>query len=151
MSKPLTGRRVLAIFAAGFGIILAVNLTMAVLATRTFPGMVVENSYVASQNFNAGLEAGRAQQARGWKVTPEVKDKALLVTARTSAGAALKGAQVEALLTHPLGQVPPVRLALLPGPEGRYSATLPQGLWDMELTVQRGGERHWLRQRIEVG
>ena len=151
MSGPLTGRRVLAIFVIGFGIVIAVNLTMAVLATRTFPGLVVENSYVASQNFNEGLVAGRAQQARGWKVTPNVNGAALVVEARAANGAALEGAQVKALLTHPLGKVEPVRLTLLPGQEGSYRATLPPGLWDMELTVERGGERHWMRERVEVG
>lgn len=151
MSTPLTGRRVLAIFVAGFGIVFAVNITMAVLATRTFPGMVVENSYVASQNFNEGLEAGRVQKARGWQVTPQLQGRALRVTARKADGAAISGAQVQALLTHPLGHVPPARLKLLPGPGGSYAATLPPGLWDMELTVERGHDRHWLQERIKVG
>lgn len=48
----LTGRKVFAIMATGFGIIISVNLTMAYSAISTFPGLVVKNSYVASQNFD---------------------------------------------------------------------------------------------------
>lgn len=46
--KELTGRHVLLMFVAGFGIIIAVNLTLAFSAVRTFPGLEVKNSYVAS-------------------------------------------------------------------------------------------------------
>ncbi|MEM7744237.1 MAG: FixH family protein [Pseudomonadota bacterium] len=64
MSKPLTGRKVLAIAIGCFGLVVAANLTMLFSATGTFPGLVVKNSYVASQHFNAEAEA---QQALGWK------------------------------------------------------------------------------------
>ena len=38
-------------FALAFGVIIAVNLTLAFQAVRTFPGLEVKNSYVASQSF----------------------------------------------------------------------------------------------------
>lgn len=67
-AKPLTGRKVLAIFVGAFGIILAVNITLLVSAVRTFPGLEVKNSYVASQTFD---DRAQAQTAMGW--APEVK------------------------------------------------------------------------------
>lgn len=59
----LTGRKVFAITAGAFGVIIAVNLAMAYSAISTFPGIEVGNSYVASQKFDA---ARSAQEALGW-------------------------------------------------------------------------------------
>ena len=52
MTRRFTGWHFTAIITAFFGVVIAVNLTMAVFATRTFGGVVVENSYVASQTFD---------------------------------------------------------------------------------------------------
>ncbi|MGO4840209.1 FixH family protein, partial [Rhizobiaceae sp. 2RAB30] len=62
-----TGRHMLAIMVAFFGTIIAVNVTMATLAGRSWTGFVVKNSYVASQEFNRKAEQGRAQAALGWE------------------------------------------------------------------------------------
>ena len=56
MTRQFTGRHMLAILIAFFGTVIAVNMVMAVLATRTFGGLVVENSYVATRQFNGWLE-----------------------------------------------------------------------------------------------
>ena len=45
--RPFTGRHMAAIMVAFFGVVIAVNVYMARLATSTFTGVVVENSYVA--------------------------------------------------------------------------------------------------------
>ncbi|MDF0601064.1 FixH family protein [Psychromarinibacter sp. C21-152] len=74
--KPLTGRKVFAIFAAGFGVIIAVNVVLAVQAVGTFPGLEVKNSYVASQTFD---DDRAAQEALGWDVSAEVTGGALRV------------------------------------------------------------------------
>lgn len=61
-----TGRHMLVIMLAFFGVIIAVNVTMAWFARSSWTGFVVENSYVASQQFNTKMAATRAQNARGW-------------------------------------------------------------------------------------
>jgi nitrogen fixation protein FixH len=48
------------ILVAFFAVVIAVNLLMARLAISTFGGVVVENSYVASQHFNTLAGRGRA-------------------------------------------------------------------------------------------
>ena len=65
MKRELTGRHVLAITLCAFGVIVAVNLVMAFKAVGTFPGLEVQNSYVASQSFDRDRAA---QQALGWTV-----------------------------------------------------------------------------------
>lgn len=66
--KPLTGRKVLFVLLSAFGVILAVNMTLLYNAVKTFPGLEVKNSYVASQTFD---DRAIAQRALGW--APEVK------------------------------------------------------------------------------
>ncbi len=66
----IKGWHVLSWFVIGFGIIIAVNLTLAVNAVRTFPGLEVKNSYVASQAFEADRAA---QTALGWEVSATVE------------------------------------------------------------------------------
>lgn len=61
-----TGRHMLVIMLAFFGVIVAVNVTMAWFARSSWTGFVVENSYVASQQFNTKMAETRAQNARGW-------------------------------------------------------------------------------------
>jgi len=79
----LTGWHVLAGFVAAFGIIIAVNLVMAVNAVRTFPGLEVKNSYVASQTFDADRAA---QEALGWNVTLKTDGDLLRLSIRDDLG-----------------------------------------------------------------
>ena len=67
MRKEFTGRHMAAILVAGFGVVIAVNLMMARFAVSTFGGVVVENSYVASQEFNTWLERAAQSRAIGWE------------------------------------------------------------------------------------
>lgn len=77
MIKEINGWHVLAGFVVMFGIIIAVNLTLAVNAVRTFPGLEVKNSYVASQAFQ---EDRAAQEALGWEVSATVTENLLELT-----------------------------------------------------------------------
>ena len=68
--KPFTGKHMAAIFVAGFAIVIAVNLLMASIAVGSFHGTVVDNSYVASQNYNGWLKQAAASRALGWQAVP---------------------------------------------------------------------------------
>jgi nitrogen fixation protein FixH len=61
--QKITGKHVLMIFVGAFSIIIGVNIALAVNAVRSFPGLEVKNSYVASQQFNTRRDA---QVALGW-------------------------------------------------------------------------------------
>lgn len=69
MAREINGWHVFTMFVIGFGIIIAVNLTLAFNAVRTFPGLEVKNSYVASQSFDRDRAA---QLALGWDVSARV-------------------------------------------------------------------------------
>ncbi|MEO8242166.1 MAG: FixH family protein [bacterium] len=66
-ARPLTGWHVLAMFVAFFGVVIAVNVTLAWKAISTFPGLEVDNGYVASQSFNVEMAA---QKALHWTLKP---------------------------------------------------------------------------------
>jgi len=70
-----TGRHLLLIMLAFFGVVIAVNVVMATLAGSSWTGLVVQNSYVASQEFNAKVAAARAQDRLGWKAKLEVRNE----------------------------------------------------------------------------
>ncbi len=70
----IKGWHVFAGFGLAFGIIIAVNLTLAFQAVATFPGLEVKNSYVASQSFDADRTA---QRALHWDVSATLSDHTL--------------------------------------------------------------------------
>lgn len=63
MTREINGYHVAGIFGGAFAVIIAVNAVLATQAVRTFPGLEVKNSYVASQSFDADRAA---QEALGW-------------------------------------------------------------------------------------
>lgn len=95
MMGEITGRKVAVFTVAAFGLIIAVNLTMAVLANRTFPGLEVENSYVASQQFN---DAALAQRALGWTAQADYAGGVLTVDIRDRDGMAAQVERIDALV-----------------------------------------------------
>lgn len=60
-----TGKHFLAVIVSFFGVIIAVNVTMAYLAETTWSGLLADNTYVASQEFNKRAAHMRAMAATG--------------------------------------------------------------------------------------
>lgn len=134
-----TGRHMLFIMVVFFGVIISVNLLMAVVATRSWTGLVVANSYVASQNFNDELAAGRKQADLGWQARLQVEPDAALV-ALTEAGAGgrpLQDFTVTLQLSRPTHENEDRLLSLGETGPGLYSAAirLGPGVWNAELRV----------------
>jgi nitrogen fixation protein FixH len=75
--KEMTGTHVFAMFALGFGTIIAVNLTLAWNAVSTFPGLEVKNSYVASQAYD---RERAAQEALDWDVAARLDGDSLILS-----------------------------------------------------------------------
>ncbi len=93
--KPLTGGKVFAIFAGAFALVLGVNLFMATMALGTFSGLEVQNSYVASQVFDAEREA---QEALGWTSGVNIVGDEVVLTLTGMDGKPAPVAQIEASL-----------------------------------------------------
>lgn len=129
------------VMAGGFGIVIAVNLFMATLAVGGFSGVVVKNSYVASQNFNGWLERAEAQDALGWDiVASRAQDGTVLVEMRNVP----EDAALAAVARRPLGEPDRREVALAGSPAVGFKSTepLPEGRWLLRLSVV-SGEREW--------
>ena len=134
MERPFTGRHMTMILVGFFGVVIVVNLLMARFATATFGGIVVENTYVASQEFNGWLDDAREQRALGWDaVTTWRPDNRLAV----QLAGVPAGAKVTARAHHPLGRLPDREIAFAANGENRFLSTsaLPAGRWLLRVEV----------------
>jgi nitrogen fixation protein FixH len=121
----LTGRHVLGITVGAFGIIIAVNMVMAVQAVRTFPGLEVANGYVASQTFDAER---KAQQALGWTAVPAYRDGKLTVALMDDEGLPAQVQSIDVLVGRTTASHDDVRPEMV-----RVS-----GIWEAHLALARG-------------
>lgn len=136
-SGEFTGRHMAIIMAAGFGIVIAVNAVMASLAIGGFHGVVVDNSYVASQKFNGWLDEADKARALGWRVQPErAADGHVLL--RTSG--VPRSIRLVAALRRPLGEKAHADLTFTPVSEGvwRSDQAIAQGRWLIRLSADAG-------------
>lgn len=141
MIQKFTGRHMAFVLVGFFGTIIAVNLTMARYASSTFGGIVVANSYVASQEFNRWLDKADASRALGWTTqTVRQADGRLLI----SIAGPGEGAVVTGTARHPLGRLPDVALTFDAQGGGRYLSreAVDAGRWTLRLTIIDGA-REW--------
>jgi nitrogen fixation protein FixH len=134
VTNRFTGWHFTAIITAFFGVVVAVNLTMAMFATRTFGGVVVENSYVASQKYNGWLAAAKRQQKLAWTIKAALDEQR-----RVTVALSVEDARVSGFARHPLGRAPDVPLSFVTrGSRSRSARSLPAGRWTIHLLVRRG-------------
>lgn len=135
--KRFTGWHMTGILVAFFGGVAAVNFTMASYARSTFGGIVVENSYVASQEFNGWLEQARESEALGWQAVTTWRPDGRLVV---SVGSAPDYLEATAIARHPLGRKPDRVLDFTRIGEGTYLSDqeLPGGRWTLRLELSDG-------------
>lgn len=147
--REITGRKVLVFMVGAFGLIIAVNVLMAYKAISTFPGLEVENSYVASQTWDA---ENKAQKALGWTLTHayDLTTRELRLTFADASGAPVDLASLEVLVGRTTeaseDQTPDfVRV----GADYVARATLNPGKWMMRVVAYaRDGTR--FHQRIDL-
>ena len=150
MTRRFTGRHMLTIMLAFFGVVVAVNMLMATLAARTFGGTVVDNSYVASQRFNSWLAEGRAQERLGWTARLSLDGARRVGVAVREGESALAGAELHAVARHPLGQAPDIALDFRTDGPGAYMSrtALPAGRWTVQLEIRHGGREKRLIENL---
>jgi len=136
---PFNGWHMTAILVAFFSVVIVVNVMMARLATGTFGGVVVENSYVASQHYTRWLDEAAKEKALGWKATASRSGAKVAV----DLAGAPTGAVVRAVARHPLGTLPDRELTFAQAQSGRFVSVqdLPAGRWELRLEVSAGGQR----------
>ncbi|HHY49334.1 MAG TPA: cytochrome oxidase [Alphaproteobacteria bacterium] len=120
-----------------FGVIVAVNATMAVVASASWTGLVVENSYVASQQFEAKRLAHVEQQAAGWQAALTYTPGTARLVVRDADGRPVDLGEVTILINRPVGGHDDRRLTLARQGDGSYAAAveLPRGVWEALVTA----------------
>ncbi|WP_052245350.1 FixH family protein [Halocynthiibacter namhaensis] len=130
----LNGYHVFGLFAAGFAVIITVNLFLAYSAVRTFPGLEVKNSYIASQDFDVNRAR---QQALGWQVEGSIEDGILRVEIRDVNGAPLEVAQLDAIVarrTHVRDDFTPN--FVFDGTDYVANVDMASGSWQLRLLLR---------------
>lgn len=137
MIRHFTGWHMLITMLAMFGLVIGVNLLMAHYALSTFGGTVVDNSYVASQNYNRWLADARAQDALGWRAAATLEDNGR-VAIRLGGARGPISARLTAVASHPLGRAPDQPLTFDRREDGNYLSTrpLPSGRWQLRIQVR---------------
>lgn len=93
--REFTGRHMLMVFCGAFGVIISVNLLLAYSAVKTFPGLEVKNSYVASQEFDVRRSA---QQSLGWSVYASAQGDQVMLEITDAEGNPVEVAKLSAIL-----------------------------------------------------
>ena len=134
-------------FVGFFLVVLLANGIMAAFAFGTWTGLSTEGAYEKGLAYNQTLQTRARQAALGWQVAialEQATDRPRLVAAlRTLDDTPLWADSVTARLTRPTHAGHDFEVSLADEGSGRFSSridlTLP-GLWDVSLTVIKGGK-----------
>ncbi|WP_373456290.1 FixH family protein [Rhizobium sp. L1K21] len=139
--STFTGWHMLAIMVSFFGVVIAVNFTMAYFAVSSWTGLVVENTYVASQEFNGKAAEARAWAATGIKTDLKASAEGIRYTITHPETGPLKGEKVVAEFRHPVGDKFDFTVTLTPEGNGVFVTNhpVPAGQWIVDLLTTDGG------------
>lgn len=133
MTREFTGRHMAIVVVSAFAVIILVNLALAYSAVKTFPGLEVKNSYVASQNFD---ERRVAQTALGWDVRADAMGGLVILAITDASGAPVQVQSLEAVLgraTHVKDDITPA--FKFDGTAYVAPVELGAGNWNIRMTA----------------
>ena len=138
--REFTGRHMLVFVLLFFGTIIGVNIYMATMAITSWTGLVVKNSYVASQEFNDKLAASRAQAELNLKVDLTYVEGTLIFSLLDTQNSPVTLENVEIALTRPIG-IQEDRLLMLEPTGSSYTIKeeLPMGVWNVVISAHVPG------------
>ena len=152
--KPLTGRNVLFMLVAFFGVVIAVNMVMMKLAILTLPGTDVDSAYSASLAYENEIAAAHDQNARNWKIDAHIQRSAdggatLQVEARDNSGKPMSGLKFQGRFERPTDRRADQPVALAETGIGIYrgsASLIAPGQWDLVIEGDAAGRRMFLSQ-----
>lgn len=143
--KELTGRHVLIMLIAFFGLIIAVNTYFISAAVTSFRGEDVKGSYRQGLEYNQTLKQREVQSRLEWTITAniipkEANNSIIIVKFIDAAKAPIDGLTLAGTLRHPtdLAQDRNLEFRALGG--GRYQARTEElaGSWQLRGAAQQG-------------
>jgi nitrogen fixation protein FixH len=141
-ARAFTGRHMLLTLVAFFGVVVAVNLLMAVMAGRSWTGLAVKSAYVASQHYNEVLDEARRQHERGWAASLGLHAGTPVVSLRDRNGSPVSGLVLAARFERATHEGADVSLDLSERGAGVYVADRPlaAGLWLARVESRAQGQ-----------
>lgn len=141
------------IMLAFFGTIIAVNITMAVIAKKSWTGLVVANSFVASQEYNDVIAKARAQADLGWSSDFAYEYGIISVALTDTEKTAITAETVAVQIGRPAFEQSDRTLYLEPDGTGRYTAhdRLEPGDWAITILARVHDEPYRRDLRLYVG
>lgn len=155
--RPLTGRKVLFMLVAFFGMVIAVNMIMMKLAIQTLPGTEVDSAYSASLAYEGEIAAAHDQNARNWKVDAHIGRSpgggaTVQIEAHDKNGAPMSGLKFQGRFERPTDRRADKSVALAEVGIGIYrgnTTEIASGQWDLVLEGAASGRRMFLsRNRV---
>ncbi len=144
--ERFTGWHMVGVLGLFFGTIIAVNAVLAILASGSWSGLVVKNTYVASQEYNEKLAAADRQAARGWSGSFEYGEAGRIVfTLVDRDGEPVLADTVRVSLRRPAYESADHGVTLQRKGDGRYALDHPLkgGLWHAEVEAALPGDTAW--------
>lgn len=140
--REFTGWHMLAIMVAFFGVIIIVNIIMATSAIRSWSGLVVQNSYVASQEFNEKSITGKAHAALNWREHLTYENGVVSYRLTDMNGETVKVTGATAVFRRPVNEKEDQTLNMLPSNNNILTAEadLKDGNWVVEVNTYAGLE-----------
>lgn len=141
------------LFVAGFGVVVAVNAVMVILAVGTFSGVESPRHFQDGLDYNRVLEESERQARIGWTVRVSVEGRELALRIVDAAGRPFSPAEIEMVLDRPAERSDPVILAAVATGPGVYRSNLDglrHGQWALHVVVSQDGRRVDHRQRVLI-
>lgn len=137
-----TGWHMVGVMVLFFGTIISVNFLMAYYASSTWSGLVVKNTYIASQEFNGKTAAIRDMLATGIKGKLTVAGEDIRYNLSSPDQGAVTADKVTAHFKRPVGEHQDFVAELVPAGDGDYIARheVLSGHWIVEVIAERDGK-----------
>lgn len=139
--ETFTGWHMLAVMVLFFGTIISVNVTMAYYATSSWSGLLVKNTYVASQNFDDDVALDREMSERGWISELQIGEDAIIYHLSDAEGQPILADSVAVTISRPVGILQDQVVQLVERGDGVYTAslTIDPGQWIARINAEKDG------------
>lgn len=144
--RRFTGRHMFLIMLAFFGVIIAVNVTMATVAGMSWTGFVVRSSYVAGLEFDDKVAAARRQHALGWSAKLSIAGGEAAFRLVDAHGATVPLRTATLTLRSPVSDARDMTI-VLSEPDGVAALDIGDGAWIADIQAETSDGTLWREAR----
>ena len=156
-NKELTGRHVLFMLIAFFGVTVGVNTIFITKAVSSFTGEDVKGSYRQGLEYNKTIESRSEQAALGWGVMTnfihsETGEQKLVVRITDEENRPISGLSIEGLFKRPTDLAKDTDVAFIERGDGIYEArtVLSKGQWTLKATASSSNNAFRFEDRFVI-